>query len=424
MEAGRRDRVILVLPPRHGKSELASRRFPAWCLGRDPAKHIIAASYNSDLANDFGREVRNIIASPDYRTLFPGVELAADSRAANRWHTTQGGSYVAAGVGTAVTGRGADVLLIDDPLKDRVDADSEVMKTRLWEWYRSTAYTRLSPRGVVVVIETRWAEDDLVGRLLAEQGAGGDQWYVIELPAISPAGEALWPERYPIELLERIRTTLGPREWSALFQGQPAPEEGNFFLADWFRPYRETPPLATLGIYGASDYAVTNDGGDYTVHLIVGVDANGGLWLLDLWRGQTDTAAWIDAFCRLVKRWQPVEWAEEGGQIKGAVGPFIAQRQQEAGAFVYRRGFPSKADKAARAQSIRGRMAVSGLHVPELESWYPAFRHEVLTFPAARHDDQVDALGLFGQLLDHVQGGSAEKRTRKMRPISADAWMG
>jgi hypothetical protein len=178
VERGEIKRLMILMPPRHGKSELASRRFPAFYIGRNPGKQIIAASYNSDLANDFGREVRNIVAGPEFGALFQ-TSLAPDSSAANRWHTGHGGMYVAAGVGTAITGRGADVLLIDDPFKDREEADSELRRQRVWDWYTSTAYTRLMPGGAIVVINTRWHDDDLSGKLLAEADNGGDQWEVL-----------------------------------------------------------------------------------------------------------------------------------------------------------------------------------------------------------------------------------------------------
>ncbi len=211
LERGDIDRLMINMPPRHGKSELASRRFPAWFLGRNPDKSVIAASYNSDLATDFGRQVRNIVACTGYSKLFE-TRLAEDSRAANRWNTDDGGTYVAAGVGTAITGRGADILLIDDPLKDREEADSELQRQKIWDWYTSTAYTRLAPNGRIVVIQTRWHEDDLSGRLLEESKKGGDAWDVLELPAINDDGEALWPEFYPLKVLERYRAVLPSRD--------------------------------------------------------------------------------------------------------------------------------------------------------------------------------------------------------------------
>lgn len=414
VERGEIDRLMIFMPPRHGKSELASRRFPAWYLGRNPNRQVIAAAYNSDLAGDYGREVRNIVASPEYGKLFE-TRLREDSRAADRWNTHEGGTYVAAGVGTAITGRGAHVLLIDDPLKDREEADSELRRQRVWDWYTSTAYTRLMPGGAVVVIQTRWHEDDLAGRLLAQQAASGDRWDVLELAALSADGVALWPEWYDAPALERIRRAIGPRDWSALYQQQPAPDEGTYFQAEWIHTYTALPPREQLRIYGASDYAVTADGGDYTVHVVIGIDPDRRMYLLDLWRGQTASDEWVEAFCDLVKAWKPIEWGEESGQIRGAVGPFLQRRMLEREAFVFRRQFPSRTDKAIRAQSIRGRMAMLGLYLPMAAS-SDALRSELLRFPAAKHDDQVDALSLVGQLLDHVEAGE-KPRNVKQEPM-------
>lgn len=402
VERGEIDRLAIFMPPRHGKSELASRRFPAWYLGRNPDRQIIAASYNSDLASDFGREVRNIVASSEYACVFD-TRLREDSRAAERWNTDQGGAYVAAGVGTAVTGRGAHVLLIDDPLKDREEADSEIRRQRVWDWYTSTAYTRLMPGGAVVVIQTRWHEDDLAGRLLS--ATGGDKWEVLDLPALDSEGRALWPEWYNEKTLARIRSAIGPRDWSALYQQRPAPEEGDYFKAEWLKPYTTAPDLKTLRVYGGSDYAVTADGGDYTCHAVVGLDPEGRMYLLDLWRKQASSDVWVEAFCNLVRDWKPIGWAEETGQIKSGVGPFLEKRQRERNAYVFRQQFPTRGDKAVRAQSIRGRMALDGLYVPVNAPWYADLRSELLSFPAGKFDDQVDALGLVGQLLDIMLKG-------------------
>lgn len=398
------DRVMIFTPPRHGKSELASRRFPAWYLGRNPFRHFIAASYNSDLASDFGREVRNIVASSPYSRLFD-VALAQDSKAAERWHTGQGGMYVAAGVGTAITGRGADVLLIDDPFKDREEADSETTRDRVWNWYTSTAYTRLMPGGAVVLIQTRWHEDDLAGRLLEAQARGADQWAVLELPAINESGQALWPEWYNAERLERIRKAIGPRDWSALYQQRPSPQEGDYFKRDWLRWYDEAPARGTLKIYGASDYAVTANGGDYTVHGVVGVDPQDNIYILDWWRKQSSPDEWIEAWIELVTRWRPIQWAEESGQISKGVGPFLDKRQREEKAYCWREVFVSSHDKPTRAQAIRGRAAMGKLYLPTNAPWAPGLLHEMLAFPAATNDDQVDVLSLFGRLLAKMLTG-------------------
>lgn len=396
---------MLLVPPRHGKSELASKRFPAFYLGRQPHKQFLSVSATAELAADFGRDVRNIIDSPEYRSVFEDIKLAEDSQAKGKWHTSDNGIYYAVGIGGSVLGRGGDVILIDDPYSSMEDALSEVTRKNVWQWYTGTAYNRLMPGGAIVVINHRMHEDDLSGQLLAQQAAGGDRWEVVELPAISN-GEALWPDAYPLEALNRIRLNTQARFWSALYLQRPAPEEGDYFKADWLRPYDEAPARSTLRIYGGSDYAVTADGGDFTCHVVIGVDPEGRMYLLDLWRRQSSSDIWIESFCDLVKEWKPLEWAEEQGQIRAGVGPFLDRRQREREAFVYRRQFPTRGDKAVRAQSIRGRMALQKLYVPTKAAWYPALLSELLSFPAGKHDDQVDALGLIGQLLDTIIHGT------------------
>lgn len=398
--SGRVARLMIFMPPRHGKSELASKRFPAWYVGKYPRQQLIAASYNTDLATDFGREVRNIVASQEYQNVFRTV-LAPDNRSANRWQTDKGGVYTAAGVGGGITGRGAHVLLIDDPFKDRQEADSETTRQSVWDWYTSTAYTRLMPGGAVVLIQTRWHEDDLAGRLLEAQEKGeGDIWEVLSLPAVNDDGQALWPEWYDAIRLHEIKRVIGPRDWSALYQQKPTPDEGIYFRAEWLKPISRLPNKDDLRVFGASDYAVTEDGGDYTVHIVVGLDHNDEMYLLDVWRKQTTSDVWVEAFCDLVLKWKPLFWAEESGQINAGVGPYLVRTMRKRHALVVRRQFPSRHDKSVRARSIQARMSVYGLHVIEDRDWYTDFRTELLKFPTATHDDQVDAFGLCGQLLD------------------------
>lgn len=420
VERGEIPRLMITMPPRHGKSMLASEFFPAWYLGRNPDHSVVMATYAQDLADDFGRKVKNQIEDASFAGIFPGVGLAGDSKSVKRFHVEEGGelieggyehslkqrgSFYAVGIGGPLTGRGAHLLLIDDPVKNREDADSEVIRKKTKDWYTSTAYTRLMPGGRVVIIQTRWHEEDLSGWLLAEHAHEG--WEVLNLPALSEDGRALWPEQYDVAALNRIRKAIGARDWSALYQQAPSPSDGDYFKAEWLRSYEKAPPQDQMRVYGGSDYAVTADGGgDYTVHVVVGIDPDGRMYLLDLWRKQSASDEWVESFCDLVKRWQPIGWAEETGQIRSGVGPFLDRRMRERKAYVAREQFPTRGDKAVRAQSIRGRMALEGLYVPTAAGWYPDLRSELLAFPAGKHDDQVDALGLVGQLLDRMLSGN------------------
>lgn len=385
-------------------------------MARSRGRSIIAASHTTELAEKWGRKVRNLI-SEHGATL--AANLSQDSQAAGRWSLATGGEYYAAGVGTGIAGFRADGAIIDDPIRSREDADSETVREKTWEWYKSDLLTRLRPGGFVVLIQTRWHEDDLAGRAIEEMTKGGDKWAVLSLPAEAEEddalgrepGEWLWDDQYGYaKFLAREKATQIPRNWSALYQQRPTPETGDYFKEIWLKPYHKAPARETLSVYMASDYAVTSNGGDYTVHVVVGIDPEGHLWLLDLWRKQSSSKAWVEAWCDLVCEWKPYLAAEEQGQIRSGVGPFLDQRAIERQAWCGREQFPTRGDKAVRAQAIRGRMELIGLHVPVKAPWYPALRAELLSFPAGKHDDQVDALGLLGQLLDKVMKG------RKIKP--------
>lgn len=396
-------RLMLLLPPRHGKSELASKRFPALALGWRPELQFISASATSGLAEDFGRDVRNIIASPDYANLFPGTALAEDSQAKGKWNTSAGGIYYAVGVGGAVIGRGADIFLIDDPYASMADAQSETTRKNVYEWYTGTVYNRLQPGGAIVLINHRMHEADLTGSLLAQQQAGGDGWEVVEMPAVSDAGEALWPEAYPIEVLDNIKRNTIPRYWSALYQQNPIPDDGDYFKREWFRWYDEAPKH--LRTYGASDYAVTAKGGDYTVHVVIGVDPEDNIYVLDMWRAQAESHIWVDSFIDLVAKHKPLNWAEEQGQIIKSIGPFIDKRMRERKVYCRREQMASVADKPTRCRSLQARASMGKVYLPQSAHWVTDLITEMMSFPAGKHDDQVDALGLVGRLMDTMVGG-------------------
>ena len=397
------------MPPGAGKSFYCSYLFPPWYLSSHPGASLIAASHTTNLAETWGRRVRNLALEQAHVL---DAKLAADSQAAGRWMLESGSEYFAAGVGAAIVGFRANGAVIDDPVRGQEDADSEVTRNRTWEWFQSDLSTRLKPGGFVILVQTRWHEDDLAGRILARMESGGEQWEVVSLPAIAEEDDALgrepgtylWADDaygYADDLVLK-RKTQSTRNWSALFQQRPAPEEGDFFKAEWLKPYDRMPALSELVTYGASDYAMTAGGGDYTVHIVVGVDPSDNLYLLDVWRKQAAVETWVEALADLVHAWKPMAWAEERIQITAGIGPYLNRRLHERKAYLFREQFPTRGDKGARAQSIRARMATNGLYVPINKSWYKLFRSELLAFPTARHDDQVDALGLVGQLLDRM----------------------
>lgn len=405
------------MPPGSAKSTYGSKLFAAWYMANVSA-NVLAASHTIELAWKWGRWVRNCI---NEHSLTLGIRPAPDDQAAGRWSLTNGAEYYAAGVGTGIAGFRAKLGLIDDPIRSRQDADSELIRDRIWDWYINDFRTRLVPGAAQILIQTRWHEDDLAGRALQHS-----DWKVISLPAIAEendqlgrkVGEPLWDDdTYGYgDQLRDLKASTPARTWSALYQQRPAPEEGDYFKSEWLKTYEKLPAKETMHFYGASDYAVTADGGDFTVHIVVAVDPEGRMYVVDLWRKQAASDVWVDTLCDLVLKHKPLEWAEETGQIKSGVGPFLLRQMRDRKAFTYRRQFPTRGDKAVRAQAIRGRMAMDGLYLPMGADWVPEFTRELLTFPAGVHDDQVDALGLIGQLLDHVRPGRLPKSADKPKP--------
>jgi predicted phage terminase large subunit-like protein len=676
-------RLAIFWPPGSAKSTYTSVLFPPWLLCQDPKALILAASHTTELAERWGRRVRNIIAD---QSLTLGIKLSDDNQAANRWSIESGGEYYAAGANVGIAGFRALYGLIDDPIRSRQDADSLLVRERLWEWYLNDFRPRLVPNARQVLIQcmtgdtrisladgrtmrldviypgdrvlswdgrqcvaakvsavidngldqtylirtkgmkvranarhpflvltkdgmqwirtinlkpgmhiirfaaahgeallvpsmdaidrqdvgvcatattinqnglsaiarlrsrlntdysgaasgvmelisrisndfspnrmasapfaepmavaagrvigsqtsfptiitkqasfaacyattatelpdelaipefwnvpsntseadtdvvvsvtpyamehvfdlsidgthnfvanglwchnTRWHEDDLAGRVLNHE-----PWEVLSLPALAKPDDALgrrvdeplWCDDdygYGAQLLG-LRDTTPPRVWSALYQQSPAPDEGDFFKEEWLKPRDILPHPSTLRVYGGSDYAVTSDGGDYTVHAVVGIDHLNNMYLLDVWRRQATSDIWVDAFCDLILKYRPLEWAEEGGQIKSGVGPFLEKRMRTRRLYVNRRAFTSRGDKAVRARSMQGRMALDGLYYPKHAHWVPDFLAEILSFPAAKHDDQVDALGLCGQLLDIMVIGKLKTKPTPQLP--------
>ncbi|MCJ2085521.1 phage terminase large subunit [Methylobacterium sp. E-005] len=414
---GESDVLLVEMPPGSAKSTYVNWLFPAWFFAQRPEANVLSASHSSELAERWGRRTRNLIAS-EARTL--GIQLSADSTAAYRWGTSQGGEYYAVGVGVGIMGFRADLGIIDDPFGSREDAESKRIRDARWEWYVNDFSSRLKPGAKRVIMHQRWHEDDLAGRVIQQLDAIRKPYRRLKIraeallddPLGRPLGEFLWddPNGYNYgQFLRDRKAESDQRTWSALYQQEPTPDTGDFFRREWLHPVEQIPARDSLRVYGASDYAVTSGGGDYTVHVVVGIDSDKRLYLLDLWRSQADSAEWVEALADLVLKWKPLEWAEETGQIRAGVGPFLTKRLTERRAYVHRKQFPTRGDKAVRAQSIRGRMSMLGLYVPANVPWRSELEGELLRFPAGVHDDQVDALGLIGQLLDTIHAPSAPK---------------
>jgi predicted phage terminase large subunit-like protein len=425
VESGAWPRLIITMPPRHGKTELATKRFPAWFVGRDPYRSVIAASYADDLAQEFGREVREIMRAPFYSQVFPGTRLRQGSASADRLQTTGGGVMVFTGRKGGLTGKGADLLLIDDPVKDREEADSPAMRNKMWSWFSDVAMSRLMDTAArVVIIMTRWHEDDLVGRLTdpdnpAYNAEEASKWKVLKLPALAEEndplkrapGEALWPERISREFLEGQRR-LNARGFEALYQGNPAPEDGEFFRASYIddNTYKPNELPRNLRYYIASDHAVsTAQERDATCMLVAGVDNEGTIWLVDCWWRREQTDAVVDGMLSLGGTWKPLIWWAERGHISKSIGPFLRKRMHESHTYFRVEEVVPVADKQTRAQAIQGRMSMGKVRFPAFAPWFARARQEVIKFPAAKHDDFVDSLALLGLGLARIIGAGNEK---------------
>lgn len=430
LQRGEIDRLMVCMPPGSAKTTYVSRLAPPWFAQRklfhDPPEPgqprlctMIGASHTAEFAHKkVGRKIRNIISA--HRGVL-GLNLKRDSKSAGQFETEEGMEWFCNGVGGGISGNRAHYAFLDDLIKSRKDADSDTIRENHWDWWVSDLVPRLMPNGRVAYVTTRWHEDDLAGRLLRLEP---HRWTVLSLPMEADIpddplgrkiGQPLWPEWFTD--LQRSDAKRDSRVWSALYQQRPVPPEGAYFQRAWIRGCESPPPLHSLRVYGASDYAVTSDDGDYTVHIVVGVDADGNMYVLDIWRAQASSDKWVDAWCDLVLKWKPEEWAEEKGQIEAGVGPWLSRRARERGAYCTRTAFASRHDKAVRAQSIRGRTATCGLYVPVSAPWRTAFESELLSFPAGVNDDQVDALGLIGQLLDYLVHG---KKHHEARPIPTE----
>jgi predicted phage terminase large subunit-like protein len=441
VEKGVFKRLQVSMPPRHGKTKLSSHMFPAWYVGRHPEKSIIVATYSEKFAWDHGRAVRDIIENPLYRQIFPATCLKAGSASMDRLETEQGGILFFLGRGSGVTGRGADVILLDDPTKDRKEADSPTIREDLWKWYTQVLQTRLMTKGgAIILIQTRWTEDDMVGRLTDPMNpcyseSEAKKWRVIDMPAIAgpkdvlgrKEGQALWPERFDREYLDNLRET-DIRGFQALYQGKPTPDEGSFFKAVSLRTYdrmRVLPPKEKLRFYGASDHAVSlEQGRDKTCLMIIGVDDRDDIWVQpDIFWQQADTNTVVERMVAMMEVYQPLFWWAEKGHISKSIGPFLRKRMLEKRVFVTLDEITPVADKQTRAQSIQARMSMLKVSFPGFTRWWPEAHDQMLKFPQGVHDDFVDTLSLFGIGLYRQRGRRLPPKEDKTAKFGTFAWV-
>ncbi len=424
LERGDIDRLMVLMPPGSAKSTYTSVLFPPWFMGRNPGKAVLGVSNTTELAERFSRRSRAIVGSPRWRNLF-GATLKEDSAAAGNWETTADGEFFAAGVGSAIAGRRADLGLIDDPIKTRAEADSESVRAKQWDWYVNDFLTRLKPGARQILIQTRWHEDDLGGRILQREA---HKWKVLCLPMEAlpndplgrPVGQRLWAEWFTEDMVATAKQDV--RAWNALYQQDPAPEDGDFFKREWFGQYTVQPE--TLHVYGASDYAVTEGGGDYTEHGVFGVDWNGDIYVLDWWYGKTRSDEWIERQIDLMATWGPLVWFGEAGPIKKAIEPFLKRRMEERRTYCTLEWLPSIADKPTRMRSFQARAGMSKVYVPPNPPWLAHVMGNLLKFPGGKHDDAADVCSLVGRGLDMMPTPAKPQPAKKRPPMVVSGRMG
>ncbi len=411
--SGECKRLIINMPPRHGKSELTSFMLPAWFLGRFPNKKIIQASNVADLAQQFGRKVRDLVGASHFKTVFPQISLKTDNKAAGRWATNKGGEYFAVGVGGAVAGRGADILIIDDPHTDdqaKMAAGDPSVFDGVYEWFTTGPRQRLQPGGAIIIVQTRFGKRDLSGRVVQAsiERAGVDQWEVIELPAILPSGQPLWPDFWPLQELEALRSELPVSKWQAQYQQQPTSEEGAILKRDWWRKWEKpNPPECEFLLVSADTAFTANSRSDYSAFSVWGVfhreNEDGlrapNLILLDAFKDRMEFPELKAKAKEVYKEWQPDAFIIEA---KASGLPLIHELRQ---AGIPVSDFtPTRAtgDKIMRANSVSDILASGVVWAPETR-WAEEVIEECAAFPAGDNDDMVDSVVM--ALMRYRQGG-------------------
>jgi len=409
---GKLKRLIINMPPRHTKSEFASYLFPAWFLGRNPEKKVIQTAHTAELAVNFGRKVRNLFGQQDFKDIFPDITLASDSKAAGRWSTNKGGEYFAIGVGGAVTGKGADILIIDDPHSEQdaaLGAYNPEVYDKVYEWYTSGPRQRLQPGGSIILVMTRWSTRDLTGQIIksASRREGADGWEVIELPAILPSGKALWPEFWELPELESLKAELPVAKWNAQYQQDPTSEEGALIKRDWWREWPDDdPPPCKIIIQSwdtaflktqRSDYSACSTWGVFHKPNESGIETP-NLILLDSFKSKMEFPELKRVAHETYWEWEPDQLIIEA---KASGAPLVFELRAM--------GIPVQEFTPSRGQDKIARVnAVSDLFASGVV-WYPATRwademiEECAAFPSGDHDDLVDSMTQ--ALLRFRQGG-------------------
>lgn len=403
---GKTKKLIINMPPRHGKSELISKYFVAWYLLNFTNKRVILTSYEADFAASWGRKVKDVINTfgKQYKT-----RIRHDSNASNRFELLQGGQLNTAGAGGAITGKGADILIIDDPIKNIEEANSKVLRQKVWEWFTTTAFTRLEPDGAVIIIMTRWHYDDLVGRIL-NNPEERKQWTWLSLPAINENNEALWAERFSIDKLNEIKNTLGSMHFSALYQQKPVATENQIYKYEWWK-YYSAPPTFKMIVQSWDTAFKTSEQNDFSVCQTWGV-ADNGYYLLDLVRRKIEFPELLRCAKSLAEKYNPnIILIEDKASGQSLIQSIRKETR-----------LPIKAVQVNKDKITRAHLAIPFIEagkvfLPQSAEWLSDFLTETEEFPMSAHDDIVDAMNqaieymrIIGQ---SVQFGSSQKSQNK-----------
>ena len=389
---GKIKRLIVNMPPRHTKSEFASYLFPAWMVGKNPKLKVIQTTHTGELAVRFGRKMKNLVDTNEFAQIFDECKIAADSKAAGRWETNKGGEYYAAGIGGAITGRGADLLIIDDPHSEQ-DALSDTALDSAYEWYTSGPRQRLQPGGSIVIVMTRWSTKDLTGQLLkAQSEPKADQWEVIEFPAILPSEKPVWPNYWKIEELESVKASLSEAKWQAQWQQNPTSEEGSIIKREWWKKWDEDDIPDLVHVIQSYDTAFSKkETADFSAITTWGVfyPPNKGphLILVDVEKGRWDFPELKKIALEQYKYWEPESVIVE----QKASGTPLTHELRQIGVPVLN-FTPSKGnDKHVRVNSVAPIFEAGKVYIPD-RRWAEEMIEECAAFPYGEHDDLVDSM--------------------------------